>query len=343
MIITAAQKPRQRSFPNYAEYSQFSDLGIERLIDCVFNHYKKEGFLYYPTDMVWRNEKYRTLVNSDYASLLEERNMIRQSMAGLSLAWSYMPHSFKVRCGKMRTPYEAWDQDKIFRKVVGKVIKMKHPITKSGIRKTLRIYTSTQGVSNFRPTAAACLYHHFDCKDKVVWDMSCGYGGRLLGANLVGVGKYIGTEPCRNTMTGLEELVRDFVSIPVELIMCGSENYLPDFESLDLCMTSPPYFNTEKYSDEPTQSWVKFKTKDEWREGFLTRTFENCYYGLKRGGKMLINIANVNSYPHLEEDTVSAAQDVGFQLKDTWKLSLSSLPVTDGRYKYEPIFIFEKP
>lgn len=343
MIITVAEKPRQKSFPNYQEYQTFTNKGIDNLIDRVFSHYRKQGFLYYPTDLLYRLDRLEALSKSDYVGLLEEGNRIRQSMAGLSLAWSYMPHSFGVRCRNMRTPLEAYEDDVIFKKVIHKVIKMKHPITMSGIRKTLKIFSGTQGVSNFRPTAAACIYHHFDCKGKTVWDMSCGYGGRLLGANLVGVEKYIGTEPCHQTMAGLKEMVSELISIRTELHQCGSEDYVPEPESIDFCFTSPPYFNTEQYSTEDTQSWVRHPTKEEWRVGFLKKTFENCFKGLKPNGKMLINIANVKTYPNLEEDTIRTAKEVGFEHKETWKLSLSSLPVGDiQRYKYEPIFVFQK-
>ena len=342
MIITIAKKPRVKKFPSPKEYKQFSELGLVRLTEAVYQHYRKVGFLYYPTDLLWRHEQYQKLVRSNYIDLLEEDGLIRQSMAGLALAWSFMPHSFEVRCGTMRTPYEAYSDDVIFRKVVKKVLSLEHPITLSGVRKVLRMYSGTQGVSNFRPTTAACLYHHLNCKGKVVWDMSCGYGGRLLGANLVGVGKYIGTEPCEKTMLGIKKMAEFCVSIPIELHQCGSEDFIPEDESIDLCFTSPPYFNTEQYSVEKSQSWVKFPSKEEWREGFLKKTFSNCWHGLKPNGLMVINIANVKTYPTLEEDTVKTALEVGFSLKDTWKYALSSLPSVGGRYKYEPIFIFQK-
>ena len=172
--------------------------------------------------------------------------------------------------------------------------------------------------------------------------MSCGYGGRVLGANLVGVGKYIGTEPCGVTYKGLKEMIRDWITIPTEIHKCGSEDFLPKKESLDLCFTSPPYFNTEKYSNESSQSWVRYSSKKEWINRFLKKTFKNCHFGLKPNGKMIINIANVKSFPNLEDETIRVAKEVGFFLADTWKLSLSSMPSDDSKFKYEPIFIFQK-
>lgn len=339
-VITLWVKPRERKFPKYKEYSEEDR---ELLAVRIYKHYKKIGFPYFPTDKLWRYGKFHQLQRTEYVSLLEEDKSIRQTMVGLSLAWSYMPHSFSVQCGKMRTPLQAYEDDGVFLKVVRKMIKLNVGSTTNSLRKTLRIYSGTQGVSNFRPSASACIYHHFDCKGKTVWDMSCGYGGRVLGADLVGVGKYIGTEPCDLTFNGLQEMIGDWITIPTEIHKCGSEEYLPQKGSLDFCFTSPPYFNTEKYSDEENQSWIKYPTKEEWLKGFLKKTFENCFLGLKTNGKMVINIANVKSYLTLEEDTVRVAEEVGFKLIDTWKLSLSSMPSDDNKFKYEPIFIFQKP
>ena len=52
------------------------------------------------------------------------------------------------------------------------------------------------------------------------------------------------------------------------------------------------------------QSYKKYPTKEEWLNGFLRTTFENCFYGLKKGKYMAINIANVKSFPNLEKETI---------------------------------------
>ena len=47
------------------------------------------------------------------------------------------------------------------------------------LRQSIKIYSGTQSVSNFRPTEKL-IYERYG-GDGVVWDMSCGWGGRLLG------------------------------------------------------------------------------------------------------------------------------------------------------------------
>ena len=90
--------------------------------------------------------------------------------------------------------------------------------------------------------------------------------------------------------------------LEIELHEMGSQDFRPDRNSLDLCFTSPPYFDTEKYSNEATQSYRKYPGRQEWLHGFLGTTLDNCWCGLKPTGRLIINIANVKSYPTLEED-----------------------------------------
>ena len=119
----------------------------------------------------------------------------------------------------------------------------------------------------------------------------------------------------------------------------GSEEFRPDKNSVDLCFTSPPYFDWEKYSEEETQSYKKYPAVEEWIEGFLRQTIENCYYGLKKGGVLIMNVANTKRIKNFETETNRLAMEAGFYYQDTWKLQLSS---QQGAPKYEPIFLFKK-
>tara|TARA_R110000744_G_scaffold309399_2_gene417297 strand:- start:1095 stop:1625 length:531 start_codon:yes stop_codon:yes gene_type:complete len=173
--------------------------------------------------------------------------------------------------------------------------------------------------------------------------MSCGWGGRLLGfLSASNTKHYIGTEPSSKTYDGLLKMRKDFSYLGkrVDIYKLGSEEYKPKKESIDLCFTSPPYFDTEKYSDEGTQSFKKFPTEDGWVNGFLKKTIENCYYGLKKNSYMLINIANTPKYKFIEDETVRISKELGFIQEDTVQLTLSS--VMGAGYKYEPIFVFKK-
>ena len=58
-------------------------------------------FPYYPTDDVWRREEFSKFIQ--YQGNLWDNKIIKQTMHGLALSWSYMPHAFDVKCGNKHT------------------------------------------------------------------------------------------------------------------------------------------------------------------------------------------------------------------------------------------------
>ena len=95
---------------------------LEHNINQVYSYWSQRGFPYYPTDKSWRQEKFDTLMKTDYKSLISESGVIKPNLTGLSLAWSYMPHSFGIRCGKMKTPMEIFESEEHFKKGIRKLL-----------------------------------------------------------------------------------------------------------------------------------------------------------------------------------------------------------------------------
>lgn len=322
---------------------------LEDTIDCVFQYYRKRGYPFMKITDEEKHDHMRKLQRFDYDSIFKNGEII-QTMHGLRLAWSYFPHGMEVKCGNSKmSPMDNFLNDQTFKSTIRKCLtwlsKHKSSATwqENRLRQSLKIYSGVQGVSNFRPTAAGVIYKNYG-GGGVMWDMSCGWGGRLVGAFASPYIKtYIGTEPSTKTFEGLCKLRDDFkyLNKDIQLHMMGSEDFIPQKESLDLCFTSPPYFDTEKYADEPTQSYNKFPSKDKWGSEFLFGTFKNCFWGLKSGGYMLINIANTPKYKDLEEMTIHYAKEAGFEYVETLQLILSS--VMGAGHKREPIFVFSKP
>ena len=326
--------------------NDIQNIDIEYGVEVIFKYYRKYGF---PYPKIREDEKHthmRKLQKFDVDSIFIDNEII-QTMHCLRLAWTYFPHWVNIKCGSSKMPpIDYFNDDKKLKGIIRKtwIWQMNYGrdrFTENRIRQCLKLYQGSQGVSNFRPTAAKLIYEKFG-GDGVIWDMSCGWGGRLIGFLASSRKHYIGTEPSSKTYDGLLKIKEDFEYLgkKVEIHKLGSEVFQPDKESLDLCFTSPPYFDTEKYSDESTQSYVKFPTKEEWIDGFLRKTIENCYSGLKSNKYMLINIANTPKYKFIEEQTVKISKELGFKQEQTVELTLSS--VMGAGYKYEPIFVFKK-
>lgn len=330
------------------DWENLSDEELDALAVVIFNYYREKGFPYYSLSEGEREKEFFKLKNyfSANSHKLIDGDKINMSMHGLALAWSYFPHAWDVKVGKMKTPFEVFYDDEIFLKAIRKRFKRGTYFSDSGIRKALRTHSGAQGVSNFRPTAAASIYHRYlDGDSNRVWDMSGGFGGRMLGASVSGkVYHYIATDPSYETYRGLIDLSVDISSwtsgIHFNVYDVGSEVYKPSHGYFDLCFTSPPYFDTERYSEDAGQSYIAYPSVERWNVEFLEATIINCYFGLKSDGLMILNVADVRSHPTLQYDTICIAKKCGFEYVETLRLSLSN--VSKGGYKYEPVYVFRK-
>jgi len=130
---------------------------------------------------------------------------------------------------------------------------------------------------------------------------------------------------------------------------------------VDLCFTSPPYFNKEIYSDDKEQSAIKFPNYEDWLSGFLEPTIKTYFDLLKENRYCLINIADLkigeNQFHPLEQDTIQIAIKCGFEYHRKYGMVMtrtigtnpsdmrnSWLDVKSQKtYKVEPILIFKKP
>ena len=154
--------------------------------------------------------------------------------------------------------------------------------------------------------------------------------------------RYVCCEPSTKSAEGLRAL-RDtfsYVGKSIEVNCECAEDYIPQKGAFDMAFTSPPYFNTEKYSDEDTQSFKRYPTYEKWMAGFLEPMICNCRHGLKNNGYLLLNVADTKTAPTLEHDSVEKAKCNGFKHVDTLFMVLSS--IAGKGIKTEPIFVFEK-
>jgi len=319
---------------------------VEYAQDIIFQYWRKHGFPHYTVDELKKQSDMKSLKVFDEKSIFSDKKL-GQTMHGLSLAWSYFPHWTEVACGPRDEPLiKLWDDDAVLKTVIRKTWdwQLKHGsgnFTINRLRQNFKIYGAGQTVSNFRPTVAKYIYNTYG-NNGTVWDMSCGWGGRLLGFLTSDCKRYIGTDPSTKTYDGLQRMVSELGNDEqiVELHKLGSEVFRPEKNEVDLCFTSPPYFDTERYSDEPTQSYKKYPSEELWINGFLTKTIQNCHYGLKPNGYMILNIANTRQHANIETRTVEISEETGFELVDTLYLVLSS--VAGKGEKLEPVFVFRK-
>jgi hypothetical protein len=150
-------------------------------------------------------------------------------------------------------------------------------------------------------------------------------------------------------LTYLSELIKEAVGNRGTITQAVSEEYEP--ADIDLAFSSPPYFNLEKYSDEPTQCMVRYTTLDEWFEGYVVPTMRNIHKGLNSDGVFATNIADYKSYGNKEyqvcERWIETAEKLGFKHSGTIKMMLNTRPGVGndkvaGREKWEGVYVFTK-
>jgi hypothetical protein len=238
--------------------------------------------------------------------------------------------------------------------------------------------------TNFPAVVARALYSRYAQPRKpgaevTIWDPSMGFGGRLLGALSLLDRRihYIGTDPNslnysadgNSRYSNLElvfksELMSRRDTFRGTYLKCGSEEVhtLPAFQAyrgkVDLVFTSPPYFSAELYHEEPTQSSRKFGTYQDWREHFLARTMQTGAEWLRKGGYLILNVANSGGHP-IEDDVRIIARQLKLKRTATEKMLLALSPgsgrkqgghpttwnfttIRGKHRKWEPIYVLQK-
>jgi hypothetical protein len=153
-----------------------------------------------------------------------------------------------------------------------------------------------QYVNEFYPYLARdiCEEFHLSAEHKVL-DPCAGWGGRMLGISTV-VNSYTAFEPSTRTVAGLDKLERFIRRVDPDFhafVNClpFEDSKLED-NAFDFAFTSPPYYDTEKYSDEPTQSFNRYKSFLEWVTGFYLPLIRKTMAALKPGKFFVLNIGN---------------------------------------------------
>lgn len=216
-----------------------------------------------------------------------------------SLASDYFQQESRFLCDCINSPspYRTWNSDKFLNSLLKSLWTLKVKELNSHIFRTclsLRKYIASQ----FKPAVAKSIYEKFNSVD--VLDFSAGWGDRLCGFYACqNTRSYIGIDPNTrvfekyslqsnfySTLTEAKET--SFINLPAEEV---------DLEEniVDTVFTSPPYFNIERYSNEETQSYKRYRKLEDWLNNFLYKAIDLSVKCLKPKGYLIINISDVYS------------------------------------------------
>jgi len=324
----------------------------EAFLNLAVEYWYRRGFPYYELTPQQISRELQLLTQSDPKKIFR-RNTLISSGTGLRLANYFHPQMWHVRCTRYLSPYETFHLKDRLRVAIAKSMRIwpdRYGARGASLRRMLRSFSNTVGVSNFRPTAARAIIDRYSPPGGRVLDFSAGYGGRLLGALTLGR-HYVGIDPCKAQVRGLRAMIKTCVPyLPCagtgEILLGAAEDLLPYCKtgSFDLIFSSPPYFDREKYGVEPEQSFIRYPTLDQWLEGFLRVVLLESARILRRGGKLVLNIGTA---PLCLPRSVREYLHPSLHLQKTLNLQLAKLPYKrrspKDTFKAEAVLVFQKP
>lgn len=260
------------------------------------------------------------------------------SRAGSVVCARHFPYRWEARYRDQPSAKQAWYDGQKIRQAVGFQIRVGDPVT------PVRVFRAVQAVvrspTNFRPSLAKAIVEAYSPEGGMVLDPCAGYGGRAAGALSSGR-QYLGVDPHPKAKEAFVGLSADmghklaFFNLPFEEFNEGPLG-------VDLVFTSPPYFSVERYSDDPTQSWVRYKTWTAWVGGFLAPFVEKSWVHLKPGGVFCVNTKDIRVgkqvFP-IGEELVRLALGAGFCQECTLSLPIGRL---GKELRTEPLYVFRR-
>jgi RimJ/RimL family protein N-acetyltransferase len=244
----------------------------------------------------------------------------------------------RLRAQVYRSDTSPWDFFQENRELLAeKTLRMYGKITPHNLRETL--YKEAKEATSFRPNLMATMIDMFNVES--VLDFSSGWGDRLIGAISRRV-EYTGVDPNTRLFENYDRIINFFkvekdkykmINKPFEDV---EDEELP---MVDLVMTSPPYFDLEKYSSEKTQSINRYTSIDNWTNQFLLPAVAKASRRLNEGGHMVIIINQKNK----EEKYVNDMIDFVVSMGDMKYLGLIGY-ANEGKFikNPQPMFIFSR-
>ena len=228
-------------------------------------------------------------------------------------------------------------------------------VVPKNIRRALELVNGGT-IQNFKPMNARAVWEYICPVFRGnVLDFSSGYGGRMLGAMTSNLRyHYTGLDPNTRTFQGLtalgELLSEQNLGSGYNMHCTTSEEFDPEPGFYDAAFSSPPYFNLETYTDEPTQCMNRYKELSAWFDGYVVPTLKMVHSALASDGIYAVNIADYKNGKEqfaIVDQWKTISKKVGFEYVETVDMILNVRPGVGNNklekaYKSEGIYIFRK-
>ena len=246
-----------------------------------------------------------SIITSEFNEVLEYADLLNGGNTCQKTSLLFNPHRLNVKSKNSKfSVYEAISNDSFCSGLARAILYKRSP---KGIKYKDMLYQTlsmningVQYINEFPPNKARKLYEKFGMnKGSKILDPCAGWGGRMIGASVI-CNNYECFEPSMETAKGLMQLFNFIKSINKDfnaVVNCipFEESELKQY-SYDFAFTSPPYYDTEQYCNEETNSFIKFRTFEKWVDGFYLPMIHKTMTALKTNSTFVINIGS-REYP----------------------------------------------
>ncbi len=168
---------------------------------------------------------------------------------------------------------------------------------------------------DFPVTLARDLINEFSDGGRVL-DPCAGWGGRLVGFLASDATEYDGTDASPYQCEGDKLIYDTFQDVTqgektVTITCSPFEKRTLRSDYFDMAITSPPYFDTEKYLGGE-QSRETSNSYEQWRDTFYRVLIQNTFGALRTGGIFCLQVGS-QRYPLLTDGT-AIAKEAGFEV-----------------------------
>ena len=273
-------------------------------------------------DNIFPKEKCKTVHEKydDYVGNFPEHGM---GIVNFSANYNIISDAFmnreRMKCSYDRSPspITMWNDQTDLKQILSPIWRL-HPKCEMPLKNNLYIEGVRVGAyfaTQFKPSVAKAFYDF--TKSKKVLDTSSGWGDRMAGFFASNADEYYGMDPNGdlhenyhsmaiqyNQWLGAENPKSKFGDNwfqvegkkKVKIYRSPAEDLpwdeIPD--DIDIMFSSPPYFATERYAEgskfENDQSWSRYNSYEEWRDGFYLPVMNKVFEKLAPGGWLMVNI-----------------------------------------------------
>jgi len=298
-------------------------------------------------DNIYPKEKCKTVHEKyeDYVGNFPEWGM---GILNFSANYNTISDAFmnreRMKCSydKTPSPITMWNDQTDLKQILSPMWRL-HPDCGMPLKNNLYIEGVRVGAyfaTQFKPSVAKAFYDI--TKSKKVLDTSSGWGDRMTGFYASNADEYYGMDPNGalhehyhkmaeqyEVWLGEEKPKSEFgdnwFSVEgkkkVKIYRSPAEDLSWDEipKDIDIMFSSPPYFATERYAEgskyEKDQSWSRYGSYEEWRDGFYLPVMKLAYNHLKPGGWLMVNIMD----PKVKGNRYKACDNLVNDLKEFFK------------------------